>query len=305
MSTIQFLTNENLKLLWDVFMENDIIKNKSRENLVIINNIFNQNINGFYEQEININKSGLSLIELNKKFITLFINHIQKTFSKPSNQQFITAEEIQNHRQTQFEKDLTTKQQEFTNAMTLPVPPTPTFQDKIDEPISELELEIKRTIAQRNYDIEKIQNNIHSVNSDTSSWLTSQETSVKKEKLNYSNPKSKPLTNTLTNNKSIPEIKYIKIENNLDDNILKKDIVDLNTTINPNPKKNVQWSDETEDVLETNLFKKLKILPQKNETEKLTERIYIIETKLNKIEQMLEQFINKNKNKNEIKSIIN
>jgi hypothetical protein len=296
MSTHQFLTNENLQLLWDVFMDNDSIKNKSRENLIQINNLFNQNIKGFYEQEMNLNKSGISLIELNKKFITLFINHIQKTFSKSNNnkQAFITVEEIQNHRQNQFEKELTMKQQEFTNAMALPVPPTPTFQDKIDEPISELELEIKRTIAQRNYDIEKIQNNIHNVTGDPTSWLTSQETSVKKEKLNFS-------SKSLTNNKSVPEIKYIKIENNLDNNILKNDIVDLNintNNINANPKKNVQWADETEDVLETDLFKKLKMLPQKEESEKLVERMEKMEFKLTKIEQMLEQFININKNEN-------
>ena len=278
MSINQFLSNDNLKLLWDVIVDNEILKNKNTEMLVQINNIFNQNIKGFYENEMK-NNPNISLIELNKKFISLLINHVQKTFFK-SNKQLITSEEIQNNRMNQFEKDLTLKQQEFTNAMSLPIPPTPTFQDKLDEPISELELEIKRTIAQRNYDIEKIHNNIHNVSGDPSSWLTSQETSIKKEKLNISNN----LKSTIIN-KPVSEIKYIKIENNLDNNILKNDIIDLNN------KKNVQWADDTEDIFESDLFKKLKVVQQpeiSKPEQNLVQRIESMETKINKIEKMLE-----------------
>lgn len=289
MSINHFLSNDNLRLLWDVIIENELVKNKNTDFLVQINNIMNQNINGFYENELK-NNHNTSLIELNKKFIMLLINHIQKTFFKP-NKQLITSEEIQTNRMNQFEKELTLKQQEFTNAMSLPVPPTPTFQDKIDEPISELELEIKRTIAQRNYDIEKIHNNINinNVSGDPSSWLTSQETSIKKEKLNIANNLKSSI-----NNKSIPpEIKYIKIENNLDNNILKNDIIDLNL------RKNVQWADETEDIFETDLFKKLKVLPQTEmikPEENLVQRIENMETKINKIEKMLEIITNNSNN---------
>jgi hypothetical protein len=195
----------------------------------------------------------------------------------------VTSEDIQNHRQTEFERDLSSKQQEFTNAMTLPVPPTPTFQDKRDEPLTELELEIKKTIAQRNYDIEQIQNNIHQIKTD-SSWLTGQETSIKKEKLNY--------PGKIESKKQENPIKYIKIENKeIDNSLLKKEIVDLNVT-----QKHITWDDEREDEknkedsLESQLFLKLKKLPLEPS---LTERMEKMEFKLEKIEQMLELFINK------------
>lgn len=280
-----FLTNENMKLLWDVLMENELFQNKSKDFLIKINYLVNQNIHAFFEQE---KIHSQNLMDLNKKFITLLLNHIQKMVLteevkpivvKPN---LVTSEDIQNHRQTEFERDLSSKQQEFTNAMTLPVPPTPTFQDKRDEPLTELELEIKKTIAQRNYDIEQIQNNIHQIKTD-SSWLTGQETSIKKEKLNYPG-KVEP--------KKENPIKYIKIENKeIDSSLLKKEIVDLNVT-----QKHITWDDEREDEknkedsLESQLFLKLKKLPPQPN---LTERMEKMECKLEKIEQMLELLINK------------
>ena len=284
-TTHPFLTNENMKLLWDVLMENELFQNKSKDFLIKINYLVNQNIHSFFEQE---KTKSQNLMDLNKKFITLLLNHIQKivlteeaksVVVKPN---LVTSEDIQNHRQTQFERELISKPQEFTNAMTLPVPPTPTFQDKRDEPLSELELEIKRTMAQRNYDIEQIQNNIHQIQVDPS-WLTGQETSIKKEKLNYPG-KVEP--------KKENPIKYIKIENKeIDNSLLKKEIVDLNVT-----QKHITWDDEREDEknkedsLESQLFLKLKKLPPQPN---LTERMEKMEGKLEKIEQMLELLINK------------
>jgi hypothetical protein len=281
-----FLTNENMKLLWDVLMENELFQNKSKDFLIKINSLVNENIQPFFEQE---KIHSQHLMELNKKFITLLLNHVQKivlteqtkNIVKPN---LVTSEDIQNHRQTEFERDLSSKQQEFTNAMTLPVPPTPTFQDKRDEPLSELELEIKRTIAQRNYDIEQIQNNIHQIKTDPS-WLTGQETSIKKEKLNY--------PGKIESKKEENPIKYIKIENKeMDDRVLKKEIIDLNVT-----QKHITWQDEREDEkkgledpLENQLFLKLKKIPPEPS---LTERMEKMEGKLEKIEQMLELFINK------------
>ena len=49
--------------------------------------------------------------------------------------------------------------------------------------MNEIELEIKKIQEQRNYDIELINKN-YNVNND--SWLTSQDTSIKNEKLTFS-----------------------------------------------------------------------------------------------------------------------
>jgi len=147
------------------------------------------------------------LIELNKKYILLIINYVMKISNTTSinniqpnyttNQyrkikihpdehvkESITFEEIQNDRKTFFEKELNKKQEEFTNAMSLPVPPVPNFSDNLDEPISEIELEIKRIQEQRNYDIEMINNtNKNTKIAVDENWLQPQETSIKNEKL--------------------------------------------------------------------------------------------------------------------------
>jgi hypothetical protein len=231
-------------------------------------------------------------------FITLFINHVQQLNSKPSNNSrnnsntFITHQEIQANRINEFEKNLSQIKQDFTNAMALPVPPTPEFKDKIEEPMTELEIEIKKTMAQRNYDIEIIHNNIQTLSNESgtnsSNWLKAQETSIKKEKLSFSTKKPN----------EIP-IKYIKIENNnLDNSILKKDIIDLN----PNKDKHISWSLDTfnegtdkglQEEDESNLFKKLKKVDVENtfEPSNFVKRIDGLETRLEKIEEMLKTII--------------
>lgn len=297
-----FLTNQNMKLLWDVLMENELFQNKPRDFLLKINTLFNENISDFYEKE---KTKSFSLLELNKKFITLFINHIQQLNSKPGNKSnnsnsntFITHQEIQANRINEFEKNLNLVKQDFTNAMALPVPPIPEFKDKIEEPMTELEIEIKKTMAQRNYDIEVIHNNIQTLSNESgtnsSNWLKPQETSIKKEKLSFSTKKPN----------EIP-VKYIKIENNnLDNSIFKKDIIDLN----PNKDKHISWDLTTtfNDVkdkgtqesngFETNLFNKLKKVDVENtfEPSNFVKRIDGLETRLEKIEEMLKTIINSN-----------
>ena len=61
MSINHFLSNDNLRLLWDVVIENELLKNKNSDFLVQINNIMNQNIKGFYENELK-NNHNISLI---------------------------------------------------------------------------------------------------------------------------------------------------------------------------------------------------------------------------------------------------
>jgi hypothetical protein len=222
-----FLTNENMELLWDVLMENEIFQNKPREFFIKINTLFNEKIQSFYE----IEKTNLSsLLEINKKFISLFIRYISLLLksnkignnTSSNNSTFITHQEIQANRINEFEKNLNQIKQDFTKAMALPIPPTPEFKDKIEEPLSELDIEIKKTMAQRNYDIEVIHNNIQSLSNEygtnSSNWLKGEETSIKKEKLNFKEKIHTPSP------REIP-IKYIKIEDtNLDNSILKKDI---------------------------------------------------------------------------------
>jgi hypothetical protein len=198
-SVNNFLDKENVQLLWEVLIDEPLIKqlctSETKKNNLI--RIFESNLNDFFISE---RYSCTNLIELNKKYIFLIVNAIMKITTPnarpvipqnnnvktiPETQQYrkikihpeepkqsITYEDIHNDRIQYFEKEYNKKQEEFTNAMTLPVPPVPNFSDNVDEPTNDLESEIKKIQEQRNYDIEVINNN----------WLKSQETSIKNEK---------------------------------------------------------------------------------------------------------------------------
>jgi hypothetical protein len=207
MSINDFLEKENLELLWEVLIDEPLIKQlcDSVIKYKTLMHIFQSNLNDFFMTEKN---NCNNLIELNKKYILLIINYVIKTNNNNQTtiptqnpyttsqykkikihedepiKQSITFEDIHNDRMNFFEKELTKKQEEFTNAMTLPVPPVPNFSDNLDEPMSEIELEIKRIQEQRNYDIEMINNTNKSSNvSSDANWLQPQETSIKNEKL--------------------------------------------------------------------------------------------------------------------------
>jgi hypothetical protein len=199
MSITNFLHKDNLKILCDVIFDEDIIKKQTREFQENIFNLFMVNTKGFYEVE---SKNITSLVDMNKKYILLILNHANKSIQKmgmteykkikildeePKNgNELITYEEIQNDRRSQFDKDLNKRQEEFTNAMTLPVPPVPKFTDSLDDgPISEMEKAIQEITAQRNYDVEQINknNNNSIISSNIDNWLKPQETSVKTDKI--------------------------------------------------------------------------------------------------------------------------
>ena len=233
MSVNDFLTKQNVDLLWEVIIDDDLFKNKPKELINQIGSIFTQNLRGFNEAEKN---NSNTLMSMNKRFIGLMLNHSRSIIISNKNptsvqkqKELITSTDLQTERMTQFEKELSQKQSEFTNAMSLPVPPVPKFSDNnLDEPMGEMELAIKKAVEQRNYDIEQVSKNLNKSNAD--SWLKSQETSLKSEKIVPLKNQNFPVQNSL---------KYIKIDNeNIENTIIKKDIIDLG------PKKQITWEDE-------------------------------------------------------------
>ena len=198
MSITNFLHKDNLKILCDVIFDEDIIKKQTKEFQENIFNLFMVNTKGFYEVE---SKNRTSLVDMNKKYILLILNHANKSIQKMGTPEYkkikildeelkngnelITYEEIQNDKRSQFDKDLNKRQEEFTSAMTLQVPPVPKFTDSLDDgPISEMEKAIQEITAQRNYDVEQINknNNNSIISSNVDNWLKPQETSVKTDK---------------------------------------------------------------------------------------------------------------------------
>jgi hypothetical protein len=276
MSVNDFLTKINVQLLWEVVTDDDLLQNQPNEILQQISNTFEKNIRGFNEVE---KKTSSNLMNMNKKFISLIMNRANVIISQSQNKnknkkEIITSSDLQTERQTIFEKELSQKQNEFSNAMSLPVPPVPKFtDDNLDKPINEMELEIKKALEQRKYDVEQLNKTLSNTNAD--SWLKSQDTSIKNEKL----------VPQINKNNSI---KYIKINNeNIENSIIKKDIIDLV------PKKHISWQDENislnmssenEDILfENNIFKKLKkITPEKSQEITIT-RLSILEEKIEEI----------------------
>jgi hypothetical protein len=243
MNINNFLTKENLTTLWDVISDEDIFKFLSRDIQSKVAQLFSNNVKGFFETE---KTKTNNLVDINKRYIMLILNHIKKTYTQqmpnkikildePPTKEFITAEELQNERKSQFDKDLNKRQEEFENIMAVKAPPAPNFLDKYDDkPIGEMDKIIKDMTAKRNYDVEQITKN--SVVDD--SWLKPQETSIKSEKITKEPQKI---------NES--RFKYLNIDSQQQ---------------SPT-KKNVTWGNNTEtsdSELEENLFKKLKKLKQ-------------------------------------------
>ena len=245
MSIKNFLNKDNLSMIWDVISDEDIFKSLPRELQTNVGILFNNNLKGFYDNEIT---HPTNLMDMNKRYIILILNYIKQKFSNtPQNKikihdeilpslpskELVTYEEIQNNRQTQFEKDLNKKQEEFTNAMTQSKPSVPEFKDTLNEgPITEMEKIIKEMTSQRNYEVEQISK----AHKPPDSWLQSQETSVKNEKIMLNNNTN----NSNTNNSNIPD-----------------------------KRKNVTWgnnSEISESLQEDNIFSKLKKVGANNTT---------------------------------------
>lgn len=244
MNINNFLHKENLNTLWDVISDEDIFKFLSRDIQSKVAELFTSNFKGFFEIE---KTKTSSLVDINKKYIMLILNHIKKTYTQqmPNKikildetplKEIITAEELFNERKSQFDKDLFKRQEEFENIITVKVPPAPNFLDKYeDKPIGEMDKIIKEMTSKRNYDIEQITKN--SVVDDN--WLKPQETSIKSEKMT----KEPQQINE-------GRFKYLNMDNQ---------------KLQSPTKKNVTWgnnTDTSDSELEENLFKKLKKVKQ-------------------------------------------
>ena len=215
MNKHDFLALSNIEILWEVIGEQDIFQNR---------NVFKTALTEFYESE---NMKHRDLVMLNKAFISsiLFASQPQNQYqTQPQNQYQtqqkipITFEELQTEKLSQFEIKLTEKEEDFKQSMARPLPQQiPNFRDKMDEPLTEIESIIKRTIAERNYDISQIVNTNANTNANTNvNELKSEETSIKKEKLSplFFSSLNQQKNKSDTTSTSTPKIKYIKIDNN-------------------------------------------------------------------------------------------
>lgn len=294
MSSKEFLNKKNVSMIWDVISDEDIFKFLSKSNQLKIIAVFTNNLNGFYDNEI---LQSNTLIEINKKYIILMLSFIKQNYTNkpskitileeisPTNQKkLITYEEIHNDRTINFDKDLSRYQEDFTNAMTVKVPPIPEFSDKLEDiPITEMSKKIKEMTAMRNYDVEQINKGFNSKMQDET-WLKPQETSIKNEKY------QSPLINSQKKNSNVNSVNDFKIDNEEND---------LNKF---EPKKNVTWGENVtkvievnqiinnDNLIESNIFKKLKRTeanPDNNE--EIKQNVIYVTKRLSEIQEEISQ----------------
>jgi heme oxygenase len=154
----KFNSKNNKELLWEVLLDENFVNSLSKEDKDKLYDSFILYIKIFYEKEKNKNNS---IIEMNKQFLSFFIqsiNHILKDEQGPI---IYKIEDIQTERQNKFAKELAEKQLDFNNMNIKFKPPTIDFTEKIeDTKIKGMDELISKTIAQRNFEISQIHNSL-------------------------------------------------------------------------------------------------------------------------------------------------
>lgn len=294
-------------MLWDVVSDEDIFIFLTPDIQSKIYNLFLNNIQGFFDVEKTKNNS---LVDLNKKYILLILNHIKKTYPyQPSKikihndqhiKELITYEEIHSDRKSQFERDFSKRQEEFEDSMTLKAPPVPEFADKqSDKPIKEMDKILKEMQAQRNYEVEQINRNYHNTNQ-VDNWLKPQETSLKSEKLLPQETKLEQQPQNYSRFNFLNELEHVLSPTNTKKNVSFSNNDEIKT-FNSEP--------ILEDDEEYNLFSKLKKVNKKEDNIKLEinevinpngieDRISKLERNLTNLNEKMDKIINLLSNNN-------
>lgn len=284
MNTTGFLNQDNITTLWEVISDEEIFKFLPKASQSKTSQVFLNNIKGFFETE---RTKTSKLVDMNKKYIILMLNHIKQTFvpQMPNKikisadspvKELITYEEIQTDRQSQFEKDLTYRQEEFTRAMKPTAPQVPDFADKLeDQPIAEMDKLLKQMTANRNYEVEQINRTYTSDVTQTSNWLKAQETSLKSEK--------NPVIDTMAPPPPASRFKFLNVEESDGSTAGRK-----NVTWGTTQDIDVTSLSPTDDELESSIFKKLKrVAPDNHEHIQLLVHEESQETRITNIETQI------------------
>ena len=244
-----FNTTDNKGYLWGLMNENGIFDGISNTYVTTIKNDLDNQIN-VIESKINQNDT---LIGLNKKVISnmvqtinkykentqpiQFIHSIQSTQSTNTGRDMpVTLEEIKLEKQTKFQNNLSTKQQEFDSLILKPKPETIDFTDKSntefdDTPIgNEMEQKLAETIAWRENQLNMVLN--IQDKKEASQWIN-KDNSLKTQNSLETQKQNIPPTNESFNN-----ITHLKIENET----LLEDKGIINISSNNNNNKKVSFS---------------------------------------------------------------
>jgi hypothetical protein len=190
-----FTTKQNLTMLWEILLDE---LNINSNNVKLIDNIkivFDSNINPFL---LRANKSS-NIMVLNKQFlgqVVLAVNRLFPTLKQDHTKKkiIITDEEILEpykiedihaSRQTNFEKEVERKKIELETYLVPNKPKNLDFSDNnnsLNTKITEMGPLLAEKMAERNLDLEQIQNtNYNATSINPEIWLKSKETSLKND----------------------------------------------------------------------------------------------------------------------------
>lgn len=208
-----FLNKQNIKLLWDVLLDELRLDTNNTTLVSNIRTVFESNINPFTSKA---SQTSL-LVDLNKLFLSQVVIAVYRLFPKIKQELDLKrinisseelnepykVEDIHTARQSSFEKQVNQKRTEFENSISLKKPQELDFTEKVNhDKIKEMDSLIAETMARRNFEVEQYKPNLISNSEiiDPEKWLRPKETSVNQmNKTNYD--EKQKYTNT--NNEAI------------------------------------------------------------------------------------------------------
>ena len=164
-----FLNNKNVSMLWEVLLDELNINPNSTTVVQNIKTVFDGNISLFTTRA----NPNAGLMNLNKLFLNQVLIAVNQLFPNLKQEQQLKlinisdeiigepykVEDIHNARQTDFEKQVADKRNEFESSINLKKPQPVDFSDKVEPEMKIMEMEalIAETMAKRKFDIEQIQ----------------------------------------------------------------------------------------------------------------------------------------------------
>jgi hypothetical protein len=274
-----FLNKQNIKLLWDILLDELRIDTNNTTLVSNIRTVFESNINPFISKA---SQTSL-LVDLNKLFLSQVVIAVYRLFPKIKQEldlkrinisseelnQPYKVEDIHTARQSSFEKQVNQKRLEFENSISLKKPKELDFTEKVDDDkIKEMDSLIAETMARRNFEVEQYKPNLISNSEiiDPEKWLRPKETSVNQvNKTNYD--EKQKYTNTNTNNEAINNQLKKKVSWNETELTNNDHISNLSLVIDDQNSPSVNF-DIKNNIF--NKFKKVKDSATSNNTDELT-----------------------------------
>lgn len=295
----KFLNKQNLKLLWDVLLDEFKIDANNKPIVANIRTVFESNIQPFTKNTTANMGGNIQLVSLNKQFLSQVVIAVNRLFPNlKQEQEFkriqISSEEaqimdpykiedIREARQDIFEKQLQKKRVEFENSINIQKPKELDFSEKVDDgKIKEMDALIAETMARRKFDIDQIQHNL--ITEDPENWLQPQKIVKQGDNqiIKSSNLLPKQSEQTLTSELGI----YKKLK-------LKQPEINVNL----NPKKSVTWNDE----IKSNISLVIEEIPLALENKEIPkDKVDILINQVNILIDLLAKIANQNDKQSDI-----